>query len=528
MIEDFNQFTDGSSVAADICIIGAGAAGIAIAREFLGTQLKVVVLEGGGLDPEPGSQELFESEVIGLPHASIHDGRARILGGTTSLWGGQALRFDSFDFEERSWVPYSGWPISREALDPYYERAERILHLGAPIPFQKLCASFGIEPPAFDPAKLRMECSRWSPKPNFGTAYREELRTAPNITILLHANATAIVTNEAASTVKRIAFKTLAGKNGIATARFYVICCGGIETARLMLASTQVLCCGIGNQHDQVGRYFQEHVHMNFGEFRPAKRTQLQYIFESFFVDGLKHAPVVTLAQGVQIEKQLLSIHGGIAFEPAADSSIVAMKKLFRAVIGKSLPNTAELGHLIATSLASPGELLRLIYRLQVQKRAATPSRGPILFGAQCEMAPNPDSRVSLGKSKDRLGMPRVALDWRLGDLERRTLFGYASILAGEFERLGFGEFDRKQIDFLKDPAAWTQRAHDSAHHMGTARMHEDPRRGVVDSQCRVHGVSNLFVGSSAVFPTSARSNPTLTMLALCVRIADRLKEICA
>jgi choline dehydrogenase-like flavoprotein len=142
-------------------------------------------------------------------------------------------------------------------------------------------------------------------------------------------------------------------------------------------------------------------------------------------------------------------------------------------------------------------------------------------------MAPNPDSRVTLSQSKDRLGMPRVALDWRLGELERRTLLEYASILASEFERLGLGEFDRKQIEFLKDSAAWTQRAHDSAHHMGTTRMHEDPRRGVVNSQCQVHGIANLFVGSSAVFPTSARSNPTLTILALCVRIADRLKQIC-
>jgi choline dehydrogenase-like flavoprotein len=527
MIEDFNQFADGSSVAADICIIGAGAAGIAIAREFLGTQRKIVVLEGGGFDPEPDSQKLFESDVIGLPHASIHDGRARILGGTTSLWGGQALRFDSFDFQERSWVPYSGWPISREALNPYYDRAERILNLGASIPIERLCASFGIEPPAFDPAKLRVECSRWSPKPNFGTAYREDLRAAPNITILLHSNATAIVTSEAASTIEKIEFKTLAGKNGVVTARLYVVCCGGIETARLMLASTQVQCCGVGNQHDQLGRYFQEHIHMNFGELRPARRAQLQNIFESFFVDGLKHAPLVTLTHGAQIEKQLLSIHGSVVFEPAADSGIAAMKKLFRAVIGKSMPGKAELGRLVGRSLARPGELLRLVYRLQVRKRAATPSRGPILFGAQCEMAPNPDSRVTLGTSKDRLGMPRVALDWRLGELERKTLLEFVSILASEFERLGLGEFDRKQVEFLKDPVAWTHRAHDSAHHMGTARMHEDPRRGVVDSQCQVHGIANLFVGSSAVFPTSARSNPTLTMLALCVRIADRLKQIC-
>ena len=195
MIEDFNNLNDGASVTADICIIGAGAAGITIAREFLGTRHKIVVLEGGGFDPEADSQKLFESEVVGLPHTSIQDGRARVFGGTTTLWGGQALRFDECDLKQRSWVPFSGWPIPRETLDPFYERAERVLQIGPRIPYQELCASFGIDPPAFDPDRLYMECSRWSPKPNFGTTYREELKNAINISVLLHANVTAIVTS---------------------------------------------------------------------------------------------------------------------------------------------------------------------------------------------------------------------------------------------------------------------------------------------------------------------------------------------
>ena len=141
-------------------------------------------------------------------------------------------------------------------------------------------------------------------------------------------------------------------------------------------------------------------------------------------------------------------------------------------------------------------------------------------------MAPNPDSRVTLSGDRDRLGMPRVTLDWRLGELERRTLLEFVRTLANEFERLGLGCFDLKQVDFLDDPAAWVERAHDSAHHMGTTRMDEAPELGVVDPQCQVHGIDNLYIGSSAVFPTSARSNPTLTILALCLRIADRLKGI--
>ncbi len=527
MIDDFHQFEDGASLPADICIVGAGAAGIAIAREFSGSYLKVLVLESGGLNPEPDTQRLLESEITGLPHTSIHDGRARILGGTTTLWGGQALRFDAFDFAEKGWVPFSGWPIWREALEPYYERAERMLRLGPRIPYQELCSSFVIEAPAFDPAKLRLECSRWSPKPNFGTAYRAELKDAANISVILHANATAIITDASAKAVERIEFKTLAGKSGTAKARFYVICCGGIETARLLLASTAVEGCGVGNRNDQVGRYFQEHVHMNFGQVQTKNRARLQDLFESFFVRGLKHAPLVTLTQRMQQEKQLLSVHGIVVFEPEADSGIIAMKKLFHLIIGRSFSDRRELRRLIGKSLGSPGELAQLAYRLQVQKRAATPRSGPILFGAQCEMAPNPESRVTLGDSRDRLGMPRVRLDWRLGELERRTLSEYVRILAGEFERLGLGEFDRRQIEFLNDPTGWVERAHDSAHHMGTTRMHDSPRLGVVDAQCQVHGISNLYIGSSSVFPTSARSNPTLTMLALCLRIADRLKQVC-
>jgi len=526
LIEDLNTFSDGTSVTADVCIIGAGAAGITIAKEFLGTRYKIVVLEGGGFDPEADSQKLYESEVVGMPHTSIHDGRARVLGGTTTLWGGQALRFEDFDFKARSWVPDSGWPISREVLDPYYERAERVLHLGNRIPFQDLCTSFGIEPPAFDRDKLYVECSRWSPKPNFGTAYREELKNAANVSVLLHANVMAIVTNQAANAVEHVEFKTLNGKKGEAKARFYVICCGGIESARLLLASNRIDPNGVGNQNGLVGRYFQEHIHVNYGNVLTKNRAHLQDLFESFFVGGLKHAPLVTLTQCMQMEKKLLSIHGIVVFEPAPDSGIAAVKKLFRALIGRSFSNVAEVRRLIGRSLANPGELLRLAYRLYVQKRAGTPKRGPILFGAQCEMAPNPNSRVMLSDSRDQLGMPRVRLDWRLGELERRTLDEFVRTLASEFERLRLGSFDLKQVAFLDDPAAWVRRAHDSAHHMGTTRMHETPQLGVVDSQCQVHGIANLYIGSSAVFPTSARSNPTLTILALCIRIADRLKQI--
>lgn len=526
MIKDVNNFEDGTCVTGDFCIVGAGAAGITIAREFLGTHYRIVVLESGGFDGSAETQKLYQSELVGLPHTGIHTGRARVFGGTTTLWGGQALRFSDFDLQKRDWVPFSGWPLSRADLDPYYQRADRILQLGAQIPYEKLCDAFGVEPPAFDPSKLCMQCSQWSPRPNFGTMYRRELKRADNVSVLLHANVTGIVTNEVATEVSSIEFSTLGGKKGVAKARFYVICCGGIETARLFLASNRIDRRGVGNQHDLVGRYFQEHVHLRCGNLLATNRKHLQNLFESFFQGRLKHAPLITLSERVQREKHLLNILGTVGFEPAPDSCITAMKTLFRAAIGRSYPGTADLKRLIGNALADPGELASLTYRLYAKKRAGTPNRGPIYFGAQCEMAPNPESRVMLSDSHDSLGMRRVKLDWRLGEMERRTVSEFAITLAHEFERLKLGSFDLKQVAFLDDPTRWVEMAHDSAHHMGTTRMHETPQLGVVDANCRVHDLANLYVGSSAVFPTGSCSNPTLTILALCMRIADRLKQL--
>jgi choline dehydrogenase-like flavoprotein len=528
MIRDFVEFNAGAAVAVDICIVGAGAAGITLAREFIGTRFSVLLLEGGGLKAEVETQKLYDSEVVGLPHTGVHEGRARVFGGTTTLWGGQALRLDASDLQKRSWVPFSGWPISREELEPFYDRADRVLQLGPRISYPDLCVAFGLQAPGFDPDKLYMECSQWSPKPNFGTTYRQELKSAVNISVLLHANVTSIVTNDSAAAVEKIEFRTLTGKQGTAKARVYVICCGGIETARLLLASDRVEPQGLGNKYDLVGRFFQEHIHIRFGDLLTNGRKCLQNYFESFYRNGLKYFPLITLSPRVQAEKHVLTVHGSAMFDDAPDSGIVALKQLFRMLSRGTKGGPGELRRFLRNALMSPGDFCRLGYRFYFEERSGTPRQGPIYIGAQAEVAPNPDSRITLSKARDSLGMRKLKLDWRIGELERRTLYEYIRTVASEFERLGLGSFDLSQVVILNDPLAWVRMAHDSAHHMGTARMHESPQQGVVDPECRVHGVDNLYIGSSAVFPTSARSNPTLTILALCLRVADRLKGVLA
>jgi choline dehydrogenase-like flavoprotein len=525
MIEDFNAFPDGVSITADVCIIGAGAGGIALAKELQSTHFRVVVLESGGLDNEAPVQKLNESEVVGLPHAGIEKGRIRAFGGTTTAWGGQTMRLGAFDLQARHWVPNSGWPITLQEIEPFYERAERALQLGPNIPYERLCTRCGIEPPLFDPAKLRMDCSRWSPIPNFGTAYRKQLREANNIVVLLHATVTHIITNQTATTVGQVEIKTLAQKKGTVKARFFVICCGGIESARLLLVSDRIEKHGVGNKHDLVGRFFQDHVHIWYDDVVPINRKQLQNFCESFFIRGKKYAPLLVFGERIQTEKQLLQMHGTIIFWMESDSSVSAVKTLFRAVRGRAIPPSGELRTLLRNSLADPAELLGVMCRYCIQKRAGTPKRGRIYLAALCEVAPNPDSRITLSEVRDQLGMRRARIDWRIGELERRTASEYVRTVASEFVRRGLGTYDLKQAALLEDEKDWVKMASDNNHHMGTTRMHENEKLGVVNSDCKVHGIDNLYIGSSAVFPSSGSASPTSTILALCIRIADKLKQ---
>lgn len=526
MIIDFQDFQNDSPITSDVCIIGAGAAGIALACEFIGTNCKVVVLESGGLHYESESKRLYESEVVGLPHAGIHSGRERIFGGTTTTWGGQALRLDEFDLIPRDWVPFSGWPISRKELDPYYDRAARLMHLGERLEYQEVCSRFHIKPADLDPQTLRVEFSQWSPKPNFGNVYRRNLQDATNVSVVLHANVTSIVTNANGKAVEQVEFSTLGGKKGIARARYFVLCCGGIENARLLLASNRVQPQGIGNDNGVVGRYFQEHITTCIGAFEGCQRSRLQDLFESFFVRGLKYAPIIALTHGAQIKKRMLSVHGTVSFWPLSDSGIQSAKSLYRTLITRTYPGGTELRTLIRNMAGNPGELFELMYRRCVQKRAGTPKAGWITLTAHCEMAPNPESRVMLSNSRDSLGMPRVKLDWRIGELERNTILEFANITCEAFERLGLGTLSTSHRESFRDPQTWVSTVHDNFHHMGTTRMHDSAKLGVVDSNCCVHGVANLYVGGSSVFATSARANPTHTILALCLRIADRLKQL--
>jgi choline dehydrogenase-like flavoprotein len=519
LIIDFNDCVDGQAFDADVCIIGSGAAGLTLANELDGHAWSILMLEGGGHEHEADSHSLFDAVVLGPPHRGIHAGRARVFGGTTTLWPGQALRLDAHDFESRAWVPHSGWPISELDLEPFYARAEQQQLLGPDLTYERLCSLAGVTPAAFDSTRVTVSCSRWISQPNFATQYGSALARSQQLTVLLHANATEILLHEGGASVDAVTFASLSGRRGVARARAFVLCAGGIENPRLLLASGQGRPAGIGNAYDLVGRYFHDHLYAEFGSLRVINRRRLNDLFQLFYRDGTKYGPKVIPAVDHTMAAGTLKAQAEVVFVGDPDSPAAAASQLVNAVLRRPKPDRATVPHPWRPLLRSPVETARLAYRVYVKHRVGTPANGAVALGGQCEMPPRPESRVTIGRDRDRIGVPRAELHWRLGDLERATLADLHNVVASELSRLGLAA---RPVDL---PAtAWPEQVADGYHHMGTTRMSDSERSGVVDRNCRVHGVSNLFVGGSSVFPTGGRSNPTLTIVAMCVRLADHLK----
>ncbi|MDB5393545.1 MAG: FAD-dependent oxidoreductase [Rhodospirillales bacterium] len=259
MIEDMNLLSNGLTLQADLCIIGAGAAGILIAREFLGTNRKIVLLESGGIRSEITARHLHEGEVHDRSFRGLQNGRSRGFGGTTTLWGGQCIPLDPIDFEERPWVPSSGWPISANKLGPYYARAKRALEITNADADRSAWEQFGLDPILYDQATLRPIHGVFIKRPDLGRRFHKEFSNAQHIHVLLHANVTQLRTNGYGTRIETAEIRSLDGKVGIVHAGLFVLCTGGIENARMLLLSNEINPSGLGNGRDLVGRYFQDH-----------------------------------------------------------------------------------------------------------------------------------------------------------------------------------------------------------------------------------------------------------------------------
>lgn len=520
MIVDLDSSRELGELSCDICVVGAGAAGLSLATQLLNTRLQTVVLESGGMEAEAATQALYDVEISGRPHRGAIEGRFRICGGSTTRWGGQALPLMQSDFEHRPWVPNSGWPINFEELRPFYSRASQFLLVDDRDYDRELLSYLSARPSPFDPQKLWYHFSKWSPKPSLRETYLPGICASETCTLLLHANATDINLSRNLTVVDNITARSLSGRHVRVNARIVILCAGGIEVPRLLLANSSQQKNGIGNGHDLVGRFFQDHPNAFVGSIKSDKPDRIQKLFNVFHRKGLKYSVRCTAAPSWQRERQTLNASMGITFVQDG-TAFQELRDLYSSIRARKL--TSANRRQIMRIARSPSQSIAPVWHYIARGRSFSPGAG-LSVGLTCEQEPDKESRIQLGEKKDQLGMPSASVHWKISDATWRTMRLFADLLSKEFLRAGLGEIQFE--DWLNDPTNdWQSRISDQYHHMGTTRMNDSPRLGVVDRNCRVHGISNLYVASSSVFPTSGHSNPTLTILALCMRMADELRR---
>jgi choline dehydrogenase-like flavoprotein len=498
MLEDARKVPSGSVLDFDVCIVGSGAAGITLARS-LDPKLTVGLLESGGSEHDVRTQSLYEGTNVGRDYFPLDGCRQRYFGGSTNCWAGLCRPLEFEDFTAREWVPHSGWPITRDDLEPYYARAHEVLRLG---PYDYTPEHWATEERR--PFALRAESDlrtgifqiNRSGSRVLGQTYRAELERSANVRVHFWANVTEIVLKPGGGEVDHLAVRALDGPSFKVRARHYVLAAGGLENPRLLLASRSVRATGVGNEHDLVGRFFMEHPHTpNEGLFLAAGPDVPVGFYRAFRAPGSK-TPIdiwgyLTVRAQTQERERMLT---------------------FAAVL------------LDYDSRDEPPDVAVVKATVPAFDRPQALGGQPFLawLGTPSEQAPNPQSRVTLDERKDELGVPRLKLDWRLSSIDKYTLRRAHELVARELGAAGLG---RLKLTVVDDDHTWPTGTNGGRHHMGTTRMHADPKGGVVDKDCVVHSVRNLSVAGSSVFTTSGAANPTLTIVALALRAAERLSR---
>ncbi|WP_368564471.1 GMC oxidoreductase [Pseudoxanthomonas sp. UTMC 1351] len=537
-----------SEIEVDLCIIGAGPAGITIAREFLNTSVTVCVLESGGMNAEANSQMLCEGTSVGQAPFNAAACRLRAFGGSTNVWGGGCIPLSHLDFECREWVPHSGWPLSYEQLQPFYSRARSLLRIdGHDFGEGSFHTAPARKPPSFDEDKLVNRNFVLSPV-YFAETYGEDLRRAPNIQVFLHVNALQLESCPDARSVRQVQVSSLHGQRGTVRAKQYVLASGGIENARLLLLSDSVAKAGLGNDRDLVGRYFMDHPSGILGTLTTGASEQVTWAYNRKGGKGVAPAfPELCLSEPAQRGHRLLSSRvRPIAVEGPVPRGVRALRDLRKAMrkpsrddsmalegkihtgtpgmagCGAPQPAARTMGSLALDLGGGFGDVARAMLRKRAGKPLVETERVDVV--GFFEQAPNPDSRITLGQETDALGQRKVRIDWRLTPLDWHTYRTAASMFGSELARACNGRFELQP--WLANGRDESPQIQGTAHHIGTTRMAEHPSQGVVDLNSRVHGMSNLYVAGSSVFPTGGWAFPTFTLVSMSLRLADHLRPL--
>ena len=552
MITDALALPPDQTLRGDVCIVGAGAAGITLGCELERSGLDVIMLEAGSLKYDADLQDGLAGEVAG---GSVHSPpemyRRVMLGGATTIWGGRCVPLDPIDLARRDYVRHSGWPLGWQELEAFYPRAMAYCEAGQ-FAF-RVGEALGETAPetiaGFADRDLSADLlERFSPPTNFGRAYLDRLKLAPRLKLILRARA--IRLHERDGHIARLHVESGPGRAMSVEARHYILALGGLETTRLLMASDTTRCGGLGNQGNALGRFYMCHVENTLGRLRVTPATRPIALHFERTADGVYVRRKLALSPEAQRARGLLNtaarLHYPLIADPAHGDGVLSMMYLVKDAI---IPEYRR--KLAAIEIANRDRLTRDrafwaahmrnvgagatdVARFGVDwLRRRTFARRKLPFvvvqsrdasyplDINAEQIPDRSNTVSLSDARDLNGMRRLVVNWRLAAQDVDSLVRAMGVMRAAFARSGCGV-----LEYDEDTIADQVRASTpvGGHHLGTTRMSDSPADGVVDRDCAVHGIANLHVASGSVFPTCGHANPTLTIVALAIRLAERVR----
>ena len=509
MILDFEKHDLPAGKLFDVCIVGAGAAGLTLAHEMLRLGHSVLLLEGGGQSRwERKSQAINKSHILGHAFHGAHSGRFRGLGGTTAAWAGHVMEFDELDFQARDWVEGSSWPIPKSELRKFYVKAREIqgtdnlIHDDDDLVWENAKTA---EPALGE--ELQTVLSHRVPERKFARKFADTIADE-RLIVLLHANAVEMISSDDKGTISSLRFRSLTGKESTCSAKRIVLCLGGIESSRFLLNQR----FAPWNENGLVGRYFQDHVHCFAADVSDTDLGSHDWPHGPFYV------PKFQMTAAAQRKYQVLN---ATAMVVHSDGIFETLRTGIKVITGP----VSSIGVKEFLRMA-PNVPAALWHRFQVRRKPGyVPPWAELKLSVSCEQSPESESRITLSKKLDKLGLFKSDITWRISEQEVHTIRNFVAVAKDAFAASGIAKI-------TPDPDLNTDKivakCTDTFHHCGGTRMAARSQDGVVDTNLRLHHMENAYVCSSSVFPCSGVANPTHTIMALAVRLAEHLNSTLA
>ena len=501
-----------------IVVVGAGAVGIYAAAQLAARGKPVVLLEAG--QPLLGSFEADSYACVGRPHSGIKIGRSRSLGGTTNLWGGQLVEFQPIDLNGRDWLPGSKWPVSYEEIARYYKPT--YLKLGIPEQFisdEAVWRGVSSAPPDLGP-EFEVFFTRWMSTPNFAQLFAAQLQSNPNLHLLTDCTVTGFRGDAGRITAVRVA--TSSRQSHWIEADTIILAAGTIENVRLLLhGANDPDFAAPWRDNQNVGHYFQDHLAGKIASFEPANKREFFHMFTNVVYSGRKFMPKIRMRNEAQKKQKIYNTQVFFAFESEISEHMVYLKQFLKAALyNRKLTGARDV---LRNGFGVARYLFPLMWKYVWDHRIFVPSTARIDMHVQAEHAPVRESRITVDSTAlDAYGLPRVVLDWRIGNDELPSLQNFAFQIRDALESRGIGKLKLVE-DLLAGKPEFVDKLGDIYHQSGGTNMADSPERGVVDRNLRVFGTENLYVAGASIFPTTSNANTTFTAVTFATRLVDHL-----